>query len=62
MRLAEHGVEDVVAASGKGDQGFVVAFALGDLAVVVGAGGVVADVVLVGGTIPTLGHCGPSMR
>ena len=36
--VAEHGVEDVGAASGECDECLVVAFALGDLAVVVGAG------------------------
>jgi hypothetical protein len=41
--VAEHGVEDVAAASGEGDQGLVVSFALSDLAVVVGAGDRVAE-------------------
>jgi hypothetical protein len=41
--VAEHGVEDVAAPSGEGDEGLVVAFALGDLAVVVGAGERVAE-------------------
>lgn len=35
--VAEHGVEDVGAASSEGDEGLVVAFALGSFAVVVGA-------------------------
>ena len=35
--VAEHGVEDVAASAGEGDEGLVMAFALGDLAVVVGA-------------------------
>jgi hypothetical protein len=35
--VAEHGEEDVAAAPREGDEGLVVAFALGDLAVVVGA-------------------------
>jgi hypothetical protein len=35
--VAEHGVEDVTAAAGEGDEGLVVAFALSDLPVVVGA-------------------------
>lgn len=35
--VAEHGVEDVAASAGEGDEGLVVAFALGDFAVVVGA-------------------------
>ena len=41
--VAEHGVEDVDAASGQGDEGLVVSFALGDLAVLVGAGDGVAE-------------------
>ena len=35
--VAEHGEEDVAPASGEGDEGLVVAFALGNFAVVVGA-------------------------
>ena len=35
--VAGHGVEDVTAAAGEGDEGLVVAFALSDLPVVVGA-------------------------
>ena len=35
--VAEHGVEDVAASAGEGDEGLVVAFALSDFAVVVGA-------------------------
>ena len=34
--VAEHGVEDVAASSGEGDEGLVVAFALSDLPVVIG--------------------------
>ena len=34
--VSEHGIEDVAAASGEGNEGLVVALALGDLAVVVG--------------------------
>ena len=41
--VAEHGVEDTAASSGKGDEGLVVAFALADLAVVVGPGDGVAQ-------------------
>ena len=41
--VAEHRVEDVDAASSQGDERLVVTFALGDLAVVVGAGGGVAE-------------------
>src|SRR5918998_1038109 len=37
--VAEHGVEDVAAASGQADQGGVVFFAFGSFAVVVGAAG-----------------------
>lgn len=35
--VAEHGVENVAASSGESDKGLVVAFALSDFAVVVGA-------------------------
>ena len=38
LAVSEHGIEDVAAAPGEGDQGFVVAFVLGDLVVVVGPG------------------------
>ena len=41
--VTEHGEEDVASASGEGDEGLVVAFALGDLAVVVGPGDGVAQ-------------------
>jgi hypothetical protein len=41
--VAEHGVEDVAAPASEGDEGLVVAFALGDFAVVVGAGDGVAE-------------------
>ena len=41
--VADHGVEDVAASSGEGDEGLVVAFALADLAVVVGPGDGVAQ-------------------
>ena len=41
--VAEHGVEDVDAASGEGDEGLVVALALCDLAVVIRAGDRVAE-------------------
>ena len=34
--VAQHGIEDVAASSGEGDEGLVVALALGDPAVVVG--------------------------
>lgn len=37
--VAEHGEQDVDAAAGQADQGGVVAFALGSLAVVVGTAG-----------------------
>ena len=37
--VAEHGEQDVAAASGEADEGGVVAFALGAFAVVVGAAG-----------------------
>ena len=40
--VAEHGEEDVAPAPGEGDEGLVVAFALGDFAVVVGPGDGVA--------------------
>jgi len=35
--VAKHGEEDVAAVSGEGDEGLVVAFALRDLAIIVGA-------------------------
>lgn len=35
--VAEHGVEDVTATAGEGDEGLVVAFTLSDLPVVLGA-------------------------
>jgi hypothetical protein len=35
--VAEHGVEHVATASGEGDEGLVMAFALSDFPVVVGA-------------------------
>jgi len=40
---ADHGEEDVDAAAGEADEGGVVALAFGSLAVVVGAGGGVAE-------------------
>src|SRR5450755_4866489 len=43
LAVSEHGVEDVAAAPGEGDQGFVVALVLGDLVVVVGPGDGVAQ-------------------
>lgn len=41
--VAEHGEQDVGSASGEGDEGLVVSFALGHLAVVAGAGFGVAE-------------------
>ena len=41
--VAEYCEQDVASASGEGYEGLVVAFALGDLAVVVGAGDRVAE-------------------
>ncbi len=49
--VAEHGVEDVAAASGEGDEGFVVLLSLGDLAVVVGAGDGVSGLPLCSRTV-----------
>src|SRR5450755_3031447 len=43
LAVSEHGVEDVAAAPGEGDQGFVVALVVGDLVVVVGPGDGVAQ-------------------